>query len=139
MSAVSLLPAALQGIDIREMLLPAFEDEKDVTLTELVGMLDPPREEVQDAIPPCMNAGRCVTIVTTESLYRKIRAFDHLEEFIGYSYPASEFGSSITEDSCIAMLGSLYEGRTISSNFCLNKATQIPWSSPYSDSYEIGP
>ncbi|GMH22238.1 hypothetical protein Nepgr_024081 [Nepenthes gracilis] len=75
----------------------AFEDEKDVTLVELVRMLDPPREEVQDTILPCMNAGIRVIVVTRDnktiakSLCCKIRAFDHLEEFVGYSYTAFEF------------------------------------------------
>ncbi|GMH20364.1 hypothetical protein Nepgr_022205 [Nepenthes gracilis] len=81
---------ALKRIPMGQQVL-AFEDEKDVTLIELVGMLDPPREEVQDAILPCMNAGRRVIIVTGKSLCRKIGVFDHLEEFVEFSYTASEF------------------------------------------------
>ncbi|GMH03352.1 hypothetical protein Nepgr_005191 [Nepenthes gracilis] len=87
---------ALKRIPMGQQLL-AFEDEKDVTLIELAGMLDTPREEVQDAILPCTNVGIRVVIVagddktTAKSLCRKIGAFDHLEEFVGYSYTTSKF------------------------------------------------
>ncbi|GMH13644.1 hypothetical protein Nepgr_015485 [Nepenthes gracilis] len=90
------LALALKWMPMGQQML-AFEDEKDLTLIGLVGMLDPPREEVQDAMLSCMNAGIRVIVVTgdnkttAESLCRKIGAFDHLEDFVGYSYTASEF------------------------------------------------
>ncbi|KAL5706707.1 P-type Ca(2+) transporter [Ranunculus cassubicifolius] len=90
------LALALKKMPIGQQTLN-FDDEKGLTFIGLVGMLDPPRDEVRSAMLSCMTAGIRVIVVTgdnkstAESLCRKIGAFDHFEDFVGRSYTASEF------------------------------------------------
>ncbi|KAL6511219.1 Calcium-transporting ATPase 3, endoplasmic reticulum-type [Orobanche hederae] len=90
------LALALKRMPLGQQAL-SYGDEKDLTFIGLVGMLDPPREEVRNAILSCMTAGIRVIVVTgdnkitAESLCRRIGAFTHLDDFVGLSYTASEF------------------------------------------------
>ncbi|KAL0322985.1 UNVERIFIED_CONTAM: Calcium-transporting ATPase 3, endoplasmic reticulum-type, partial [Sesamum angustifolium] len=90
------LALALKRMPLGQQAL-SFDDEKDLTFIGLVGMLDPPREEVRNAILACMTAGIRVIVVTgdnkatAESLCQRIGAFDNLDDFEGLSYTASEF------------------------------------------------
>ncbi|XP_062078284.1 calcium-transporting ATPase 3, endoplasmic reticulum-type [Humulus lupulus] len=90
------LAMALKMMPVGQQTL-SYDDEKDLTFIGLVGMLDPPREEVRNAMLSCMNAGIRVIVVTgdnkstAESLYCKIGAFDDMVDFVGRSYTASEF------------------------------------------------
>ncbi|KAL1806157.1 hypothetical protein ACET3Z_029225 [Daucus carota] len=94
--ALRCLALALKRIPIGQQAI-SFNDEQDLTFIGLVGMLDPPREEVNKAILSCMTAGiRLIVVtgdnkVTAEALCRKIGAFSHLADFSGQSYTASEF------------------------------------------------
>ncbi|XVE55734.1 hypothetical protein DITRI_Ditri03aG0182000 [Diplodiscus trichospermus] len=94
--ALRCLALALKIMPTGQQIL-SIDDEKDLTFIGLVGMLDPPREEVRNAMLSCMTAGIRVIVVTgdnkstAESVCRKIGAFDHLVDFVGHSYTAAEF------------------------------------------------
>ncbi|KMZ73143.1 hypothetical protein ZOSMA_153G00380 [Zostera marina] len=72
-------------------------------------MLDPPRDEVKNAMLSCISAGIRVIVVTgdnkstAESLCHQIGAFKHLDDLSGYSYTASEFEALAPSQKTIAL------------------------------------
>ncbi|VUC36135.1 unnamed protein product [Clonostachys rosea] len=73
--------------------------EQNMTLIGLVGMLDPPREEVPRSIRQCKEAGIRVIVITgdnrntAESICRQIGVFSQHEDLKGKSYTGREFDS----------------------------------------------
>ncbi|KAK8861439.1 potassium/sodium efflux P-type ATPase, fungal-type [Kwoniella newhampshirensis] len=83
--------------------------EQEMTFVGLVGMLDPPRPEVKDAIAKCKSAGiRTIVITgdnknTAETICREIGVFDKDEDLTGKSYTGRELDALSHEEKVEAV------------------------------------
>ncbi|KAF8911134.1 calcium-transporting ATPase [Gymnopilus junonius] len=103
----------VQDIDSSHYLSDSTKDyarfEQDLTFVSLVGMLDPPRPEVREAVANCRAAGIRVICITgdnkgtAETICRQIGIFGEDEDLTGKSYTGKELDGLNHEEKVAAV------------------------------------
>lgn len=89
-------PPKLEDINLEDS-TQFIKYESDITFVGVVGMLDPPRKEVMDAIKRCKQAGIRVIMITgdnkntAEAICRRIGIFTEDEDTRGKAFSGREF------------------------------------------------
>ncbi|KAF5330617.1 hypothetical protein D9619_006003 [Psilocybe cf. subviscida] len=103
----------VQDIDSSHYLSDSSKDyarfEQNLTFVSLVGMLDPPRPEVREAVANCRAAGIRVICITgdnkgtAETICRQIGIFGENEDLTGKSYTGRELDALSHEEKVAAV------------------------------------